>query len=246
MSRLRVPISSLRSGRLELEAAAARYVARVHRLTRGDVFLAFDPSSAMEAEVRIAEVRRGEVICEVAELRASEKTARESLWLLLGVCKGDRFEFAVREATALGVTDIIPTWCAASAASGGAEAKRAERWRRIAVEGARQSGRGDVPTLHEVTPIGEALERIPPKVVTRLCAWEHAETPVGDVLEPVDPRQGAAWLVGPEGGLTESEARLARDAGFAWVSLGPFVLRTETATIASLAAWRCRADRARQ
>ncbi len=234
MSRVRVPIRGLSPGSRELEAEAARYVGRVHRLREGDEFIVFDPERRVEAGAVVISSCRGRVRCEVGEVSRATCVPDVAAWLLLGVCKGDRFEWALREATALGVTEIVPVWMVRSASAGTrADGKRLERWRRIVVEGARQSGRGDIPGLHEPTSLeGVRL----PGEVTKVCLWEGARESAGPWL--CKGAGGLALLVGPEGGMELEEVECARDQGFAVVSLGSTILRTETAVVVALGAWR--------
>lgn len=239
MSALRVPLSALAEGPRELEEDTSRYVAKVHRLRAGDVFVAFDPEAASEAEARVVSVRRGRVTCCVGPVGASRSAPTQPTWLLLGICKGDRFEWALREAVALGTTDIVPTRFARSASAGTkTDDKRAERWRRILVQGARQCGRGDIPRLHPAAELDEALDAVRDLDLLRVCLWERADLAAGQVLASAPSASGIALLVGPEGGIEEQEAEASARAGFHVVSLGPLILRTETAVVASLGAWR--------
>ncbi|PKN39930.1 MAG: hypothetical protein CVU63_13510 [Deltaproteobacteria bacterium HGW-Deltaproteobacteria-20] len=241
MSRVRVPLSGLRAGLRELEVDEARYVRSVLRLREGDTFIVFDPEQVVQAEARVTSTPRGGVRCEVGEVTRAGRVPDVPAWLLLGVCKGDRFEWALREATALGVTDIVPTLCARSASSGTrADASRMGRWRKILVQGARQSGRGDVPTLHEVRGLREAVASVPGSLV-RVCLWEGAAVSAGPWLRA--GASGVALLVGPEGGIEVDEAGVAEASGFALGSLGPMILRTETAVIAALGAWQMGRER---
>jgi len=237
---LRVPLFGLAEGVVELTGDDARYVTAVHRLRAGQNFVLFDPAEATEADATIVSANRGSVCCKVGRPRSSSCVANSPAWLLLGVCKGDRFEWALREATALGVTDIVPTLCARSASSRTnaqvrADAERVARWRRIVVQGVRQCGRGDMPRLHSVVGLREAVEMVPESLV-RVCLWEGASEPVGRWLRAAS--SGVVLLVGPEGGLEASEVEVARSGGFAVCSLGAMVLRTETAVVAAIGAWR--------
>jgi len=225
-----------------LDDDAARYVAKVHRLCAGDTFRAFDPERVLEAEARITLVRKQCVQCEIGPVQPAQNVPGEPRWLLVGVCKDESFRATLREATALGATNIVPVQLTYSRSVGPRpDAKRVERWRRIVVQGARQSGRGDVPRLHEPVGLGEALERVPQQEdFLRLCPWEKASSPVGPVLRQNRERRGVALLVGPAGGLSPEETAAAFQAAFHVVSLGPLVLRTETAVVAILGAWHLR------
>ncbi len=235
MSMLRVPLSGIAAGRVTLDAAAARYVAKVHRLAPGDVFIAFDPESRLEADATLLEVHRGRVTCELGEPRAASAIARRPFWLLMGLTKNDAFEWTIREATALGVTDIVPVVCVRTTVPvPEAESRRGERWSRVVAEGARQCGRGDAPRLHDAVSLSEALARSGPEEALRLCLWERAERPIRELVGSGIDAAAVVLLIGPEGGLEESEAQLAEAAGFACGLLGEHVLRAETAAIAAM------------
>jgi 16S rRNA (uracil1498-N3)-methyltransferase len=102
-----------------------------------------------------------------------------------------------------------------------------DRWRRVAQEAARQSGRGDIPEIANPGPLAATLALLGP-VDVFLIPWEEAERAIGDVIAGTTFAR-AAVLIGPEGGLAASEVDLAREAGGHAVSLGPLILRTETA-----------------
>lgn len=234
MSLLRVPVAGLASGRMALDEAAAHYVARVHRLGPGDEFVAFDPSRQLEAAATVVEVRRARVTCDIGELHAASAIQVRPLWLLAGLTKSDAFEWTIREATALGATDIVPVICARTTVPAPeAASRRLERWRRIVVEGARQCGRGDTPTIHGAMGLTEAV-RCGPGEALRLCLWERAERPIREVVGAGIDAAAVVVLVGPEGGLERGEVEIATRAGFATVLFGQLVLRAETAAIAAL------------
>ena len=240
MTALRVAVSLSGEGEVRIEGAEAHYLLRVHRVPRGGTFLAFDPEARLEADAVLTDVRGGVAVCEVSGVRPAGLVANRPLWLLQGISKGDRFDLVVRDACALGVTDIVPvatTRCAVNAREGQG---RLERWKKIAVASARQCGRGDLPRVH--VPVGlVGAMRMPPEQSVRLCLWEESARPIAGELEKLAGGMAVALLIGPEGGLEAGEVEQARGAGFADVSLGPYVLRTETAATAVLGvvmAWR--------
>ncbi len=144
--------------------------------------------------------------------------------VLQALCKGQAFERAVRMATELGATRIVPVLTERCVAKG----DRSDRWVRIAESAAAQSGRTDLPTIESLQALASVLARedLP---LQRLIAVPGAPVSTRDV--PAD----VAILLGPEGGLTENEVAEALSAGFEAVGLGAHVLRAETATAAALA-----------
>jgi 16S rRNA (uracil1498-N3)-methyltransferase len=232
---LRVPVVALAEGARVLPRDASLYIARVHRLRAGDPILAFDPEQATEAEGRVLSVDDGRVRVELSSVRAARAVSTAQITLLQAVAKGGKLDRIVRDATALGVRRIIPVQAERSVPSYGERAStRRQRWRAIAVQAARQCGRGDIPVLDEVTPLAAAIQS--PSACRALCL--HAASRVG-VAEALADWAGVEPLVvaiGPEGGWSPSELDLMAGSGFTAASLGCFVLRTETAATAVLGA----------
>jgi len=230
-------VRHLEPGDLTLDAGASRYVARVRRLREGDSLVLFQPDEAREADAIIVAVERGAVRCRVSEARAATVTARRSVTLVQAAGKGDKLDAVVRDATELGATAVVVVETRRSVvrlADKGQE--RIERLRRIAVEAARQSGRGDAPQIAGPLNWTEGLSFVRGDAALRLCLWERASEPAGAALARLAPEQPLVVAAGPEGGLEEAEIETARAAGFAVVSLGPFILRTETVAAAVLGA----------
>lgn len=232
---LRVPLEDLREGEIDLPLDAARYVTRVHRLIEGRKILAFDPERVVEADGEVLVASGGACRVRLGVVREALRPSRE-LVLLQGTGKGDKLDAIVRDATELGVTLVAPVITMRSV-SKPAEA-RAERWRRIAVEAARQSGRGDAPRVLAPTTLLAALAALPVGAEgAGFCLDPSATEPLGPSLQRALSGPGAvSFVVGPEGGLDPQELEAAERAGYRRVSLGPRVLRTETVCAAVLGA----------
>ena len=231
---LRLPLDSIAPGTCALPPEAATYAARVHRLGPGDRLVVFDPARAIEADAEIAGVERRGVSVRVGEPRPASLRPARAVTLIQGIGKGDKLDAIVRDATELGATRIVPALCARSVAR--PDAARAHRWRRVAVEAARQCGRGDVPAIDPPTELAGALREAAEQAdALRLCLTPAGELPLGQALAVLGAR-AVVLAVGPEGGLDEEELAAARDAGFATVTLGPLTLRTETVCAAVLGA----------
>jgi 16S rRNA (uracil1498-N3)-methyltransferase len=234
---LRVPVSELATGEMTLDPEASRYAARVHRARVGDDLLLFDPVRAEEAVATVTAIERARVRCRVGELRAATVRARRSVTLVQGIGKGDKIDAVVRDATELGATRVILAETARGVVKlGGRAEDRMRRLRRIAAEAARQCGRGDVPEVSGPLPFDFALRRGADPIGLSLCLWEEATEPLGPKLRALGGTEPVTFAVGAEGGLTDVEIEAARSAGYAVVSLGPFILRTETVAAAVLGA----------
>jgi 16S rRNA (uracil1498-N3)-methyltransferase len=232
---LRVPVTRLAVGELTLDAAASRYVARVHRIGVGDLISLFDPGEGREAQAVVIELGRQGVRCRVTSLDA-ERRARRAITLLQGLGKGDKFDHIVRDATELGATHVVAVESARGVVKlGDRKEPRRARWERVAIEAARQCGRVDAPRVSGPCPLEEALRLASgAEDSVRLCLWEGGGAPIGAALRDLGVEQPLTFLVGPEGGWAADEVEMARQYGYRVVSLGPVILRTETVATAVL------------
>jgi 16S rRNA (uracil1498-N3)-methyltransferase len=232
--RFRIRPEDVAGDRLTLSAEETRHLTRVLRLGVGDVVEALDGAGTM-LTVRIERVdRRG---AEAVVLARAAHSTESSLRLTLaqGMAKGDKLESIIRMATELGATAIIPLATARTVLTieRGGGARRLARWRRVAQEAAKQSGRSVVPdvtlpqTLEAWLAAREATDAL-------VCLWEGAEAPIVSRL-PKPPVAHATLVVGPEGGLEPGEAQTLEKAGAIVGNLGPRILRTETAGPVGLA-----------
>jgi 16S rRNA (uracil1498-N3)-methyltransferase len=237
---LRVPVDELAAGEIVLDPEASRYVARVRRVGEGERILLFDPKSSREATALVLGVDRAGVRCRVGAPRASTAVPHRKTTLLQGLGKGDKMDAIVRDATELGATRVVAVETARSVTKLGARGDaRRERWQRVAVEAARQCGRGDTPDVIGPLDWTSALASFaddPTGADVRLCLWEGATHPIGAELPGLSSERPLVIAVGPEGGFDAAEIDLARSRGFTIVSLGPFILRTETVASAVLGA----------
>jgi 16S rRNA (uracil1498-N3)-methyltransferase len=203
-------------------------------LGQGDRVLLFDPALGLEADGWLRGVHQSGLDCEVGEVRKSDYQPYP-ISLLQGLAKGGKPDITLRDATALGVDRVVfvETERAVVHVTPERSTSRLERWKRIAAEAARQSGRGNTPAIQGPLPLARALEECEashrlvlapsgPPLLERLGSWEAG--------------QSVALLVGPEGGLSLSELQLAEGLGFLPASLGSTILRTELAGVAALGA----------
>jgi 16S rRNA (uracil1498-N3)-methyltransferase len=216
---------------LLLEGSAANHLMRVLRLRSGDALTVFDGSGG-EFAARVAQFRRETVVVSVQEHRALERESPLSLTLAQGISRGERMDWIVQKATELGVSRIVPVFTKRSVVR--LDEKQAERklqhWRAIAVAACEQCGRNRIPTLAAPVDFFEVIAP-DPSGCDRLLLSPTGDLRIDD-LEGV--RAEITVLIGPEGGLEDSEHEAAMAAGFKAVRLGPRVLRTETAAVAAL------------
>lgn len=240
---LRVAVSSLKGGETLLDEESSRYVTRVHRAQPGEFLLLFDPSTGEQAraEFLVLEGRRVRVRVTTPQ-RAP--TQNMPVRVLQGLGKGDKPEQAVRDATALGAQELVFLLCQRSVAKGSGAA-RTDRLVRVAEQVARQCQRPDLPLISGPVSFldGLLLETeaavAAPRSHRLICAFASDAQPLLQRLRPVDwTSERVDLLIGPEGGFDAAEVESARERGFAPVSLGPYVLRTESACAYALSVMR--------
>jgi 16S rRNA (uracil1498-N3)-methyltransferase len=214
-----------------LAPEAAQHVAKSLRLKAGDAITVFDGRGG-EYDATLQRIDRDRVDVKVGAFRADEVESALALGLVQGLPEAaDKMDWIIQKATELGVAWVQPLICERSVVrlSGERAERREAHWRRVAVAAAEQCGRTRVPevrpTLSFMNWIAAPAE-VPRWILVRGAPPLAAHSPPPSRLELV---------VGPEGGLAERELSLALDRGCEPLSLGPRVLRTETAPLAALA-----------
>jgi 16S rRNA (uracil1498-N3)-methyltransferase len=216
---------------LTLDGAAANYLGAVLRLGPGaGVKLFDDRSGEWLAEVRDAGKRK--VVLAVAQ-RLRQREAVPDLWLLFAPLKRGRIDWLVEKATEMGAARLVPVLTRRTIV----DKLNLERLRAHIIEAAEQCERTALPDLAEPTKLEMAL-RDWPEGRTLYFADEGGGAPLGEAVVPGP----AAILIGPEGGFTDEERVAIRAVpGAKPVSLGPRILRADTAAVAALAVWMVRA-----
>ena len=231
MTRRRWIADSWTASTASLTGEQAAHLARVLRATPGQIYDVVAGGFLYRAE--ITSVQPEEVIFALHEELESE--ASIPLHLLLAVFKFDHMEWAIEKATELGVDSITPILARRTERHlSQAATKRAERWRRIALESAKQSRRTTIPTIGEPVPLKSALENASEAVRILLSETEQDST-IASVLESAPAAATYALAIGPEGGWTAEEMGLFVAQKWHPVTLGPRILRAETAAISAIA-----------
>lgn len=219
-----------------LTGAQAEHLTRVLRAevgTEADVVAGGRVFHAQVAAVSAANEVRFNLIAELDAKPALPIT------LVISVYKFDRMEWAIEKATELGVAAIVPVVARRTEKHlAQAALKRAERWRRIAHEAAQQSRRSDVPLIHDPAPLA-ALVKAASQAARIVLAEQERSTTLRTALEESIAAAGTEMpalelAIGPEGGWAPEEEALFDANGWRAVSLGPRILRAETAAITAL------------
>lgn len=237
MTRRRFIADTFTDTTASLTGQQAVHLARVLRAQAGQQFDVV--ANGFLRRATIESVSENEVRFALGE--ELEADAALPVHLLLAVIKFDHYEWGLEKATELGAARITPVLARrtekhlAQAAS-----KRVERWRRITLEAAKQSRRSDVPDVDEPVTLKEALKLVQAPHKLLLAETEQENTLVAALHHGVNDGPDAehnhalAFAVGPEGGWTSEEMQIFSDAGWKPVTLGPRILRAETAAIAAL------------
>ena len=180
----------------------------------------------------VLEKRRASV--RILREEAADNESPLNITLVQAVSAAERMDFTLQKSVELGVAEIRPVIserCVVRLSGERAE-KRVARWQEIVVSACEQSGRNIVPKVLPLTTYAQALQQLPQETTKLLMSLNRAQK-----LSDVQPQSGkVVFMVGPEGGWTEKEEQQAFDAGFQSVTLGKRVLRTETASLAAIAA----------
>jgi 16S rRNA (uracil1498-N3)-methyltransferase len=213
--------------RVQLDAAQANYLGNVMRLGEGSELLLFDGGSG-EWLARIAEAGKKSMALTV-ERRTRQPEATPDVWLAFAPVKRNQTDWLVEKATELGVAKLIPLMTQRTIA----ERVKLERLEAIAIEAAEQCGRTRLPAIEEPVPLKKFLQARDGKRTLYFADEGGGEAAASSF------KHGAAMiLTGPEGGFTDEERAAVRAAPNAVaVSLGPRILRAETAALAALAAY---------
>lgn len=212
------------------------HIRTVLRLRAGDTIQVISDSDEI-LTVRLIEVRAKEVRGEVI---ASEVLAVESpLAIHLGqsLTKGNKFDVILRKSVELGVCSVTPLMTERSVVKikGPEVSKKIERWKKIALESSKQCGRNQIPQVAKNINSLETFCRDNEGQDLKLVFWEMEEKQTLKGLKLDAEPRSAAVLIGPEGGFSPAEVDKVREYGFQTVSLGPRILRAETAPVVAMA-----------
>jgi 16S rRNA (uracil1498-N3)-methyltransferase len=217
---------------VSLEGPEARHARQVLRLGAGDAFRVFD-GKGREAVCRVTEAARDRILARVESEWEICPEPAVHLCFYPSLSKGDRFSWMLQKLCELGAAEITPVLSQRCVARDWTEQK-AQRYRRILMEAAKQCGRRHLPVLRDLTPL-DALLAEQRDGVTLFC-HETAPSGLKQALDTAGPFSRAHIFTGPEGGYAPEEAALALEHSLSPVRMGTIILRCETAPLAAAAA----------
>lgn len=235
MPRFFVPPSTLAGDLVTLEGEQAGH-AKALRLAPGEEVTLCD-GAGTDYRCTVASLESGQLTLAVQEASPSRTEPSLQISVYLGFPKADKLEHVIQKATELGAFEIVAFPCARSVSrpDGKALAKKLERWQKIAASAAEQSGRGRIPQVLVLDTFDQAVRRAAQADWSALFYENERQCSLRSAWEG-SAHSTAAIFTGPEGGLTEAEVAQARAAGMAVCTLGPRILRCETAPLCALSA----------
>lgn len=234
MHRFFVNQDNIDRNKVSIEGDVARQIARVLRLSKGDLITIMD-DSGWEFLVELDVIDPRKVSGTVEKKSRSSAEPKFPITLYQGILKGNKFDNVLQKGTELGVTRFVPVLCERSIPRGTCASfdRKLDRYRSIAREASELSYRGIVPSIGQTVLLEDAFKQ---STGVRIILWEQEKvTGIIDHLEKdLDCYQGVSLFVGPEGGFANSEIQEAITYGLSTVSLGRRILRAETASLAAL------------
>jgi 16S rRNA (uracil1498-N3)-methyltransferase len=229
-TRIYADIDLVDGAKVTLGDEAYHHLVVVLRRIRGDAIVLFNGRGG-EYPATIETVGKRQLGVRIGPLRNVERESPLPITLVQAVSKGERMDYTIQKAVELGVTAIQPVITERVVVRLDAErwARKQEHWQGIVVAACEQSGRTRIPRVAPVRDLNDWMPTCPPDAFRLILSL--TVTPTAAQRAPGQP---IVLLVGPEGGWSEIERKLADLAGFAGLALGPRVLRTETAGVVAL------------
>lgn len=213
-----------------LSEAATQHVARVLRMKVGDQITLFNGQGS-EFLCTLVRVDKRHVDVDIITQTSLSRSSALKIHIGQAISRGERMDYAIQKATELGMSCMTPllTERCEVRLNNERRDKRTQHWQQVATSACEQSLRNELPLIRPIQSLQEWLSNVDADL--KLVLHHHTEQPLGDFPQPAS----VALLIGPEGGLSETEVTTALAAGFKPVAFGPRVMRTETAPVAAQA-----------
>lgn len=229
-------IPQLYDKEMTITGVDARHISKVLRMQPKDK-LQIVSDDGITALAEIKDISGENVIISCLEIISESHEPSVKITLAQGLAKGEKMDFIVQKAVEMGVHSIVPVAMEHSVVrlEGIKADKKVERWQKIAESAAKQSKRDLIPQVQPVQSVAEMLQNndLPCKLIAYEC---EDKLGLKKALREVDGLKELLLIIGPEGGISEHELRLAREKGAVAVSLGKRILRAETAGLVAMSA----------
>lgn len=236
MNRFFISKSSIRGDEVVLGGDQAHQIRNVLRIKPGERIIVLD-NAGCEYEIVLTAVDKEKAVGRIESRRSAVGEPQTRLTLYQSMLARDKFELVLQKCTEVGVSQFVPVITQRSLVrdADSVTPKKLTRWRRIITEAAEQSHRGRIPDLAAPVKFEKALSQLNAFDRSLIASPYEQQTTLQKALSSGDKPQTIALLIGPEGGFAEQEIDSATRAGAAPVTLGPRILRTETAAIVAAA-----------
>jgi len=234
MPRLYIPDVSTVTNQISVTGEKAQYLTNVLRCKKGDELIVFDGSGEC-LKTRIANAGRKGVTCEVLEKYLCEADSHLDITLVQGLLKGGKMDLIIQKTTELGVKNIIPAITERCQVRG---TRKLDRWKKVAAEASRQSGRSVIPVIHEPLDLRSIFTMNSSIENHGFIFYEEGGMSLSQAMQPnrIHHKSLPVYIfIGPEGGFTSEEISFAKEKGLLIVSFGKRILRAETAAISAVA-----------
>ena len=201
------------------------------RINVGDVITVCD-GAGIDYTVKVSEIGKNEIECDIIDRKKSDTEPNINITLYQGLPKAAKMDYIIQKNTELGISKIVPAKlarCVVKLENKAAEDKKCERWQKIAVASAKQSGRGIVPEIGNPMTVDEIIEDVKDYDLVFVPYECEDQSRLKTIVESAPDAKDIAFIIGPEGGFDISEIEKLKAAGIKTVTLGKRILRTETA-----------------
>ncbi len=238
MPRFFIPTDCIEDNKIVIYGSDAHHLSHVLRMAKGDTVTVCD-MGRREHECKICDFREGEVELEIISTKESSNEPTVKVTLYQGLPKADKLEQIIQKSVELGVYKIVPVEAERSVVKvkDGYD-KKLDRYNAIALAAAKQCGRGYVPSVEAPMKFKAAAEALASHELSFICYEGTDVVPIIKIANEAFSRGvfDVGFYIGPEGGLSNDEIMLAKEAGIALCGLGKRILRTETASSCVLSA----------
>jgi len=238
MSRFYIKPENVKGTTIYIGGEEAHHILEVMRLKEGDRIVTFD-GIGKEYEGVIRDVARGKAVVEITKSSVLDKKEGIAITLAQALPKKAKIAFIIEKATELGVDAIMPIHTARTVVRLDSEKRnsRFSRWGRIAVSASKQCGRLQVPKIFPITDFEEAIKKLEDYDLAIMACLHRDTRSLREILEDFSGKSIIVFI-GPEGDFTEKEIEAASSSGCRLASLGPRVLRVDTASLNILSVLR--------
>ena len=240
MPRFFVTNTQISNGTVTVTGADAHHISRALRMAVGDVITVAD-SRQIEYECRLVQFLEDAVIAEILSEKQQDTESPVRVTLYQALPKGDKLDTVIQKAVECGAVRVVPfesERCVVRVKPE-TEARKTERRARIALEAAKQCGRGVIPEVLPTVSFDEMLAMAAAAELPLFCFEGEGTVPIGQILQGRRDVRERAVIVGSEGGFSLAEAEKAREQGLLPTGLGKRILRTETAPLFALSCISC-------